>query len=147
MSDGTGALAMRDLTEQERTLFLAELGGSRKDTTVAVLLCLFLGGLGAHRFYLGQSLLGILYICCFIPYWILSMLLFFGIPLIHRAGSRRAQLQRPHRAADRIPAEGAAACVGRPARCRGRRAVSVTGAADPFTSNAQLRVPTPPRRR
>lgn len=82
MSDGTGALAMRGLTEEERTLFLAELGGSRKDTTVAVLLCLFLGGLGAHRFYLGQSLLGILYICCFIPYWILSMLLFFGIPLI-----------------------------------------------------------------
>ena len=82
MSDGTGALAMRDLTEQERTLFLAELGGSRRDTTVAVLLCLFLGGLGAHRFYLGQPLLGILYICCFIPYWILSMLLFFGIPLI-----------------------------------------------------------------
>lgn len=82
MSDGTGALAMRDLTEEERTLFLAELGGSRKDTTVAVLLCLFLGGLGAHRFYLGQSALGILYICCFIPYWLLSMLLFFGIPLI-----------------------------------------------------------------
>ena len=82
MSDVTGALAMRDLTDEERTLFLAELGGSRKDTTVAVLLCLFLGGLGAHRFYLGQSLLGILYICCFIPYWLLSMLLFFGIPLI-----------------------------------------------------------------
>ncbi|MCY4077738.1 MAG: NINE protein [Acidobacteria bacterium] len=82
MSDGTGALAMRDLTEEERTLFLAELGGSRKDTTVAVLLCLFLGGLGAHRFYLGQTALGILYICCFIPYWLLSMLLFFGIPLI-----------------------------------------------------------------
>lgn len=82
MSDGTGALAMRDLTDEERTLFLAELGGSRKDTTIAVLLCLFLGGLGAHCFYLGQSLLGILYICCFIPYWLLSMLLFFGIPLI-----------------------------------------------------------------
>lgn len=82
MSDGTGALAMRDLTDDERTLFLAELGGSRKDTTVAVLLCLFLGGLGAHRFYLGQTALGILYICCFIPYWLLSMLLFFGIPLI-----------------------------------------------------------------
>ncbi len=82
MSDGSGALAMRDLTESERPLFLAELNNRRKDTTVGVLLCLFLGGLGAHRFYLGQNLLGIVYLCCFIPYWIVSMLFFLGIPLI-----------------------------------------------------------------
>ena len=82
MSDGSGVLAMQDLTESERALFLADLNNRRKDTTVAVLLCLFLGGLGAHRFYLGQNLLGILYVCCFIPYWIVSMVLFFGIPLI-----------------------------------------------------------------
>lgn len=82
MSDGSGLLAMQDLTENERPLFLAELNNRRKDTTVAVLLCLVLGGLGAHRFYLGQNLLGILYVCCFIPYWIVSTLFFLGIPLI-----------------------------------------------------------------
>ena len=82
MSDGSGVLAMRDLTESERPLFLAELHNSRKDTTVAVLLCLFLGGLGAHRFYLGQPVPGIVYAGCFIPYWILSVLFLFGVPLI-----------------------------------------------------------------
>ena len=34
----------------------------RKDSVIALLLCLFLGGFGAHRFYLKQSGLGILYV-------------------------------------------------------------------------------------
>jgi TM2 domain-containing membrane protein YozV len=33
-----------------------------KDKTIAILLALFLGGLGAHKFYLGQAGLGILYL-------------------------------------------------------------------------------------
>lgn len=33
-----------------------------KNTTTAVLLALFLGGVGAHRFYLGQIGWGILYL-------------------------------------------------------------------------------------
>lgn len=33
-----------------------------KKKSTAVLLCFFLGGLGAHKFYLGQTGMGILYL-------------------------------------------------------------------------------------
>lgn len=37
-------------------------GISRKSKTTALLLCIFLGGLGAHRFYVGKVGTGILYL-------------------------------------------------------------------------------------
>lgn len=37
-------------------------GVSRKSKTTALLLCIFLGGLGAHRFYVGKAGTGILYL-------------------------------------------------------------------------------------
>jgi len=36
-----------------------------KNKGVAILLCFFLGGLGAHKFYLGQIGLGVLYLLFF----------------------------------------------------------------------------------
>ncbi len=40
------------------------VGGVRpKNKWVAFLLCLFLGGIGAHKFYEGKILLGIIYLC------------------------------------------------------------------------------------
>lgn len=39
---------------------LSPTGVSQKSWLVAVLLCLFLGGLGIHRFYLGRTASGIL---------------------------------------------------------------------------------------
>jgi TM2 domain-containing membrane protein YozV len=36
-----------------------------KDKLVAALLALFVGGLGIHRFYLGQTVLGIIYLLFF----------------------------------------------------------------------------------
>ncbi len=48
-------------------------GGKAKNKTVAILLCLFLGLLGAHRFYEGKILSGILYLCtgglCGVAHW------------------------------------------------------------------------------
>ncbi|HJA13185.1 MAG TPA: TM2 domain-containing protein [Candidatus Mediterraneibacter merdipullorum] len=38
-------------------------GVSRKSRVTALLLCIFLGGLGAHRFYVGKVGTGILYLC------------------------------------------------------------------------------------
>ena len=52
---------MKDLNDQERLMFQNELNARRKDVTVGVVLCLFLGGLGAHRFYMGQFGLGAAY--------------------------------------------------------------------------------------
>ena len=82
MPDDSSLLAIRDLTERERVLFLTELNAKRKDTAVAVLLCLFLGGFGAHHFYLGNRILAVAYTCCFVPYWMVSVIVAFGIPLL-----------------------------------------------------------------
>lgn len=37
-------------------------GISRKSKTIALLLCIFLGGFGAHRFYVGKGGTGLLYL-------------------------------------------------------------------------------------
>lgn len=54
---------LRNLNEQDRLMFMNEMASRRKNPTAGVLLALFLGGLGAHRFYMGQTGLGILYLC------------------------------------------------------------------------------------
>ncbi len=45
-----------------------------KDTLVAYLLLIFLGFTGAHRFYLGSTGMGLLYLCtcglCGVGYWV-----------------------------------------------------------------------------
>lgn len=61
---------MQDMSDQQKMMFLSQYNNVKKDSTVAVLLCLFLGGLGAHRFYMGQVGLGVLYavfVWTFIP--------------------------------------------------------------------------------
>ena len=52
---------MGPMTESQRTMFLNEMNLIRKDSGVGVLLALFLGSFGAHRFYLRQMGLGALY--------------------------------------------------------------------------------------
>lgn len=53
------------LSPDQRVAFQTEYGGRRKDATVAILLALFLGGFGAHHFYLGRTGLGVLYLVFF----------------------------------------------------------------------------------
>ena len=50
------------LNDQQRAWFYAEYQQASKDEVVGVLLALFLGGLGIHKFYLGQTGLGVLYL-------------------------------------------------------------------------------------
>lgn len=39
----------------------AEYYARKKDPTIALVFCFFLGGVGAHRFYLGETKAGVLY--------------------------------------------------------------------------------------
>ena len=55
----------QDLTDSERFMFQSEMTQKRKSVSSAVLWCLFLGGVGAHQFYLGNTLLGMLYLLFF----------------------------------------------------------------------------------
>lgn len=71
--------AMAPLTADQRLLFQARYGQRSKDRTTGLLLTLLLGGIGGHRFYLGQVGLGLLYLffCwTFIPVFVSLVELF-----------------------------------------------------------------------
>jgi len=53
---------MTDMTEQQRMMFLAQYHSVRKDVVVGVLLSALLGHFGAHRFYMGEVGLGVVYL-------------------------------------------------------------------------------------
>lgn len=53
---------MADLPNDKQTLFMMQYQNVKKNPTTAVLLALFLGGIGAHKFYLNKVGLGILYL-------------------------------------------------------------------------------------
>jgi TM2 domain-containing membrane protein YozV len=66
----TELMVQKGMTEVQKMEFQQAYGRERKDATVAILLALFLGGLGAHQFYLGNTGLGVLYalfVWTFIP--------------------------------------------------------------------------------
>ncbi len=52
----------RSMSNEQRMAFQSEVNSRRKDGTVGVLLAVFLGGLGAHHFYLNKNGLGVLYV-------------------------------------------------------------------------------------
>jgi len=58
-------LYTQNLTDSEKIQFIAEYQSQRKDTTTAVLLAVFLGGIGVHHFYMGKVLLGVIYLLFF----------------------------------------------------------------------------------
>ena len=51
-----------NMTEHQRAWFYAEYQQASKDELVGVLLALFLGGFGIHKFYMGQTGAGVLYL-------------------------------------------------------------------------------------
>ncbi len=53
---------MRGMTEPQRLLFATQMNGVRKHTTTATILAIFLGGIGAHHFYLGRAGVGVIYL-------------------------------------------------------------------------------------
>lgn len=70
----------QQLPQDKQMLFMMQYNNMKKSAAIAVLLALFLGGLGAHKFYLGQTGLGVLYLLfCWttIPAWIALIEAFF----------------------------------------------------------------------
>ena len=59
------ALAMKGLSNDERLRYQNEFSLKRKEKTTGFLLAFALGDFGAHRFYLGETGLGVLYLIFF----------------------------------------------------------------------------------
>lgn len=55
-------LIMQQMPSDKQALFMMQYNNVKKNPTTAVILALFLGGLGIHKFYLGKSGMGILYL-------------------------------------------------------------------------------------
>lgn len=86
--------AMQGLTEQQRLIFMQQMNSQRKDPTTGLLLALFLGGLGAHRFYMGDVGLGILYfvfVWTFIPAIVALVECFMMKDRVQRYNDAKAQ--------------------------------------------------------
>jgi TM2 domain-containing membrane protein YozV len=55
-------MMLQNVPQDKQMMFMMQYNNVKKNNTTAVLLALFLGGLGIHKFYLGQTGLGILYL-------------------------------------------------------------------------------------
>lgn len=72
-SESNIARMVNSLPQDKQTIFMMQLNNIRKNPTTAVILALLLGGLGAHKFYLGKTVMGVIYILfswTTIPAWI-----------------------------------------------------------------------------
>jgi TM2 domain-containing membrane protein YozV len=81
-------------TDQQRLLFMSEYNAVKKDRTVALMLTLFLGGVGLHHFYLGRIGLGVIYLLffwTFIPVLISLVELFLIMPRTDRYNQEKAE--------------------------------------------------------
>ncbi len=58
-------LAMRDLNDEQKLIFTSEFREVKKDPNMAILITLFLGGLGGHKFYIGKIGQGVVYLLFF----------------------------------------------------------------------------------
>ena len=55
-------MMLQNVPQDKQMMFMMQYNNVKKNNTTAVLLALFLGGLGIHKFYLGETGMGILYL-------------------------------------------------------------------------------------
>jgi len=87
-------MLQKDMTDSQRMMFQSEIGKSRKNRTTALLITLFFGGLGGHRYYMGQVGMGILYtVFCwtFIPAIVAFIELFLIMGRVDRYNEQLSQ--------------------------------------------------------
>jgi len=87
-------LLQKDMNDSQRMMFQSEMGKVRKNRTTALLFTLFLGGIGAHHYYMGNVKLGILYTVffwTFIPGLVSFIELFLIMGRVDRHNERMAQ--------------------------------------------------------
>jgi TM2 domain-containing membrane protein YozV len=87
-------MLQREMSDSQRMMFQSEMGKVRKNRTTALLLTLFLGGIGGHQYYMGKVGIGILYtIFCwtFIPAFVAFVELFFIMGRVDRYNKEMAQ--------------------------------------------------------
>jgi TM2 domain-containing membrane protein YozV len=53
---------IQGIPQDRQMVFMMQYNAAKKNPTVAILLALFLGGIGIHKFYMGQPVAGILYL-------------------------------------------------------------------------------------
>ncbi|MDP8241148.1 MAG: TM2 domain-containing protein [Candidatus Hatepunaea meridiana] len=93
------ALLKKDLSDEECRQFDREFYSRRKDTTIAMVLSIFLGEFGVDRFYLGQIGLGfaklfLVWLTLFI-WWLVDLFLIIG-------ATRRVNLELAQQVYDSI---------------------------------------------
>lgn len=64
--------AQKPIPTEVQTLIETRVGNEKKSLVVAIFLCLFLGGFGAHHFYLENKKKGLWYLAAFIIGWLTS---------------------------------------------------------------------------
>ena len=82
------------IPKESQMMFLMQYNSQKKNPTVAVILALFLGGIGAHKFYLGQTGLGILYLLFFWTYIPAIIAFFEAFPMTRTVHHRNRELAR-----------------------------------------------------
>jgi TM2 domain-containing membrane protein YozV len=84
--------AMKALPDNKQATFAMMYASRERSSTIALLLCFFLGGVGGHHYYLGRTALGVLstlFFWTFIP-GIISILELFFVSGVVRDLNRRA---------------------------------------------------------
>lgn len=87
-------MLQKDMTDSQRIMFQSEVAKVRKNRTAAFVLTLLLGGVGGHRYYMGQIGLGLAYtLFCwtFIPMIIAFFELFLILGRVDKYNERNSQ--------------------------------------------------------
>jgi len=58
-------VALQTIPDKNRPLFMSKYAAEQKKAVIGILLALFLGGFGAHKFWQGKTTAGVLYILFF----------------------------------------------------------------------------------